>query len=178
MPGVIIPRKTVEEARRLADGNTELAVELSKTKFRVIVDSAILTSKLIDGQFPDYDRVVPKSNEKVVEFDRSEFERLVERVATVAGNDRNMKFSFGAGRLEASAKNAESVALAVDDIDVSYEGEPIETAFNARYLTDIIGRIDGTTVVLKLGDPGSPALFGDKDAGDALYILMPMRVSS
>ncbi len=89
-----------------------------------------------------------------------------------------MNFSFSAGRLEASAKNAESVALAVDDIDVSYEGDPIQTAFNARYLTDIIGRIDGTTVVLKLGEPGSPALFGDKDAGDALYILMPMRVSS
>ncbi len=177
MPPVIVPRKTVGEAQRLLEGGGDITIELSATKIRFVAGDAALTSKLIDGTFPDYTRVVPAGNDKVMEVDKGDLERLIDRVATITGgNDRAVKLSLTPGRLEVSARNSETAAVAVDDIDASYEAGPLDIGFNSRYLLDIIGRIDGATAVLKLGDAGSPALVGGKDAPDALYVLMPMRV--
>jgi DNA polymerase-3 subunit beta len=177
MPGVIVPRKTVNEVQRLIeDVNGEVAVELSQAKIRFTLGSVVLTSKLIDGTFPDYGRVIPLGNDKMLEVDKKEFEQAVDRVSTIASErGRAVKLSLTSGRLVLSVTNPDS-GSATEEIEVAYEADPIDIGFNSRYLLDIAAQIEGDTAVLKLADPGSPTLVQDKDAKGALYVLMPMRV--
>src|SRR4051794_30536099 len=177
MPGVIVPRKTVNEMQRLIeDANAEIAVELSASKIRFTLGNVVLTSKLIDGTFPDYGRVIPVGNDKLLEVDKKEFEQAVDRVSTIASErGRAVKLALTNGRLVLSVTNPDS-GSATEEIEVAYEADPIDIGFNSRYLLDIAAQIEGDTAVLKLADPGSPTLVQDKDAKGALYVLMPMRV--
>ncbi len=177
MPGVIVPRKTVNEMQRLIeDANAEIAVELSAAKIRFTLGNVVLTSKLIDGTFPDYGRVIPLGNDKQLEVEKKEFEQAVDRVSTIASErGRAVKLSLTAGRLVLSVTNPDS-GSANEELDVVYEADPIDIGFNSRYLLDIAAQIEGDTALLKLADPGSPTLVQDKDAKGALYVLMPMRV--
>ena len=177
MPGVIVPRKTVGEVHRLMeDGDAEVAIELSPGKIRFTIGQTILTSKLIDGTFPDYARVIPASNDKELVVDKKEFEAAVDRVSTVSSErGRAVKLSISAGRLLLSVNNPDS-GSANEELEVEYEAEPIDIGFNSRYLLDIAAQIESEAAVLKLADPGSPTLIQDKDPRGALYVLMPMRV--
>jgi DNA polymerase-3 subunit beta len=177
MPGVIVPRKTVSEVQRLIDGSVgEITIELSPSKIRLTLDSVVLTSKLIDGTFPDYTRVIPLNNDKLLEVPKKDFEQAVDRVSTVASErGRAVKLALTAGRLVLSVTNPES-GSATEELEVGYDADPIDIGFNSRYLLDIAGQIEGDTAVLKLADPGSPTLLADKDVNGALYVLMPMRV--
>jgi DNA polymerase-3 subunit beta len=177
MPGVIVPRKTVNEMQRLIeDVNAEIAVELSTSKIRFTLGNVVLTSKLIDGTFPDYGRVIPLGNDKLLEVEKKEFEQAVDRVSTIASErGRAVKLSLTGGRLVLSVTNPDS-GSANEELDVVYEADPIDIGFNSRYLLDIAAQIEGDTAVLKLADPGSPTLVQDKDSKGALYVLMPMRV--
>jgi DNA polymerase III subunit beta len=177
MPGVIVPRKTVGEVQRLIeDGEAEVHIELSPGKIRFAVGDVILTSKLIDGTFPDYARVIPLSNDKELIVDKKEFEAAVDRVSTVSSErGRAVKLSVTGGKLMLSVTNPDS-GSATEELQVEYESDPIDIGFNSRYLLDIAGQIESEAAVLKLADPGSPTLIQDKDAKGALYVLMPMRV--
>jgi DNA polymerase III subunit beta len=177
MPNVIVPRKTVGEVQRLIDGSGgDVTVELSPSKIRLTLDGVVLTSKLIDGTFPDYTRVIPLNNDKMLEVGKKDFEQAVDRVSTVASErGRAVKLALTAGRLVLSVTNPES-GSATEELEVGYDADPIDIGFNARYLLDIAAQIEGNTAVLKLADPGSPTLLADKDANGALYVLMPMRV--
>ena len=177
MPGVIIPRKTVGEVQRLVeDLDGKIKVELSATKIRFTIGPVVLTSKLIDGTFPDYVRVIPLGNDKQLEVEKRDFEQAVDRVSTVASErGRAVKLSLSSGRLVLSVINPDS-GSATEEIEVAYDADPLDIGFNSRYLLDIAAQIDGDTAVLKLADPGSPTLIQDKDARGALYVLMPMRV--
>jgi DNA polymerase-3 subunit beta len=177
MPGVIVPRKTVNEMQRLIeDVNAEIAVELSTSKIRFTLGNVVLTSKLIDGTFPDYGRVIPVGNDKLLEVEKKEFEQAVDRVSTIASErGRAVKLSLTGGRLVLSVTNPDS-GSANEELDVVYDADPIDIGFNSRYLLDIAAQIEGDTAVLKLADPGSPTLVQDKDSKGALYVLMPMRV--
>ncbi|HYW61341.1 MAG TPA: DNA polymerase III subunit beta [Xanthobacteraceae bacterium] len=177
MPGIIVPRKTVNEVQRLIDDvNGEVAVELSTAKIRFTLGTVVLTSKLIDGTFPEYGRVIPLGNNKTLEVEKKEFEQAVDRVSTIASErGRAVKLSLTSGRLVLSVTNPDS-GSATEEIEVVYEADPIDIGFNSRYLLDIAAQIEGDTAVLKLADPGSPTLVQDKDAKGALYVLMPMRV--
>jgi DNA polymerase-3 subunit beta len=177
MPGIIIPRKTVSEVQRLLDEpDAEVAVELSPGKIRFTVGAVILTSKLIDGTFPDYGRVIPLGNDKELVVDRKEFEAAVDRVSTVSSErGRAVKLSLNSGKLLLSVTNPDS-GSATEELEVEYEAEPIDIGFNSRYLLDIASQIESEAAVLKLADPGSPTLIQDKDAHGTLYVLMPMRV--
>jgi DNA polymerase III subunit beta len=177
MPGIIIPRKTVSEVQRLLDEpDAEVAVELSPGKIRFTVGAVILTSKLIDGTFPDYGRVIPLDNDKELVVDRKEFEAAVDRVSTVSSErGRAVKLSLNSGKLLLSVTNPDS-GSATEELEVEYEAEPIDIGFNSRYLLDIASQIESEAAVLKLADPGSPTLIQDKDAHGTLYVLMPMRV--
>jgi DNA polymerase III subunit beta len=177
MPGIIVPRKTVSEVQRLIeDTEAEVAIELSQSKIRFTIDGLVLTSKLIDGTFPDYGRVIPTGNDKQLEVDKRAFEAAVDRVSTISSDrGRAVKLSLTAGRLVLSVTNPDS-GSASEELEVVYESEPIDIGFNSRYLLDIAAQIEGDAAVLKLADPGSPTLIQDRDAKGALYVLMPMRV--
>src|SRR5688572_1885745 len=177
MPGVIVPRKTVIEVQRLIeDSEAEVAIQLSTAKIRFTIGDVLLTSKLIDGTFPDYARVIPTGNDKELVVDKKEFEAAVDRVSTVSSErGRAVKLSLSGGKLVLSVTNPDS-GSATEELEVEYDADPIDIGFNSRYLLDIAAQLDGEAAVLKLADPGSPTLIQDKDAKGALYVLMPMRV--
>ncbi len=177
MPGIIVPRKTVGEVQRLIEsGEGEVGIELSAGKIRFTIGNVVLTSKLIDGTFPDYARVIPVNNDKLLTVDKKDFEAAVDRVSTVSSErGRAVKLSITGGRLVLSVTNPDS-GSATEEIEVDYDADPIDIGFNSRYLLDIAAQIEGEVAVLKLADPGSPTLIQDKDAKGALYVLMPMRV--
>ena len=177
MPGIIVPRKTVGEVHRLIEtGEGEIAIELSAGKIRFTIGDVVLTSKLIDGTFPDYARVIPANNDKRLTVDKKDFEAAVDRVSTVSSErGRAVKLSISSGRLVLSVTNPDS-GSATEEIEVEYDSDPLDIGFNSRYLLDIAAQIEGEVAVLKLADPGSPTLIQDKDSKGALYVLMPMRV--
>ncbi len=177
MPGIIVPRKTVGEVQRLIEDNeSEVAVELSQGKIRFTLGETVLTSKLIDGTFPDYVRVIPAGNDKELVVDKKEFEQAVDRVSTVSSErGRAVKLSLSNGKLMLSVTNPDS-GSATEEIEVEYSADALDIGFNSRYLLDIAAQLDGEAAVLRLADPGSPTLIQDRDTKDALYVLMPMRV--
>ena len=177
MPGIIVPRKTVGEVQRLIEtGEGEVGIELSAGKIRFSIGNVVLTSKLIDGTFPDYARVIPANNDKLLTVDKKDFEAAVDRVSTVSSErGRAVKLSITGGRLVLSVTNPDS-GSATEELEVEYSADPLDIGFNSRYLLDIAAQIEGEVAVLKLADPGSPTLIQDKDSKGALYVLMPMRV--
>ena len=177
MPGVIIPRKTVNEVQRLIEtGEGEVRLELSAGKIRFTIGNVVLTSKLIDGTFPDYGRVLPPQNNKNPVIYKKDLEATIDRVSNLASErGRAVKLSIAPGKLTLSVTNPDS-GSATEELEVDYEAEPLDIGFNSRYLLDIAAQIEGEVAVLKLADPGSPTLVQDKDAKGALYVLMPMRV--
>ncbi|GGE29530.1 DNA polymerase III subunit beta [Agaricicola taiwanensis] len=177
MPGVIIPRKAVAEVQRLVeDPDGTVVVELSPVKVRFTIGSVVLTSKLIDGTFPDYARVIPVGNDKQLLVDKGDFTSAVDRVSTISSErGRAVKLALGQGRLVLTVTNPDS-GTATEELEVDYTADAIEIGFNSRYLLDILGQVDGDAAVLKLADPGSPTLLHEQDGTSALYVLMPMRV--
>jgi DNA polymerase-3 subunit beta len=177
MPGIIVPRKTVIELQRLLD-DVEGAIEvsLSDTKIQFTTDGIELTSKLIDGTFPDYQRVIPTSNDKVLTLDAREFAQAVDRVSTIsADKTRAVKLGVARDKLTLTVINPDS-GTATEDVGASYSASALEIGFNARYLLDITGQIEGKEVRFLLSDAGSPTLIEDAEDQGTLYVLMPMRV--
>jgi DNA polymerase-3 subunit beta len=177
MPGVIVPRKAVAEIQKLVDdGAEEIRVELSSAKVRLTFAGVVLTSKLIDGTFPDYQRVIPTGNDKRLVVDRDVFAKAVDRVSTISSErGRAVKLAIQDGRLTLSVNNPDS-GSAQEEVEVDYEASALDIGFNARYLLDITGQLDGDTATFMLADPGSPTLIQDREGASALYVLMPMRV--
>lgn len=177
MPGIIVPRKTVGELQRLMeDAEAQLTVELSDTKIRVTFPNLVLTSKLIDGTFPDYDRVIPKNNTKIMHVDRLDFASAVDRVSTVSSErGRAVKLSLAEGALTLSVINPDS-GTATDELIVDFDADPLDIGFNSKYLLDITSQLSAENATFAFADPGSPTLIHDGDATKTLYVLMPMRV--
>jgi DNA polymerase-3 subunit beta len=177
MPDVIVPRKAVAELYRLVEeleGTVEIS--LSPTKIRFGLGSAILTSKLIDGTFPDYNRVIPTANDKLLKLDPKSFSAGVDRVSTIASEKtRAVKISLDRDKVTLSVTSPEN-GLATEELAADYGADGLEIGFNARYLLDILGEIDGDTVEVHLADAAAPTLLRENDKSNALYVLMPMRV--
>ena len=177
MPDVIVPRKCVAELRKLLDeleGTVE--VSMSPTKIRFGLGSAVLTSKLIDGTFPDYNRVIPTANDKLLKLDPKSFSAGVDRVATIASEKtRAVKISLDRDKVTLSVTSPES-GTATEELAADYGADGLEIGFNARYLLDILGEIEGDTVEVHLADAAAPTLLRENDKSPALYVLMPMRV--
>jgi DNA polymerase-3 subunit beta len=176
MPGVIVPRKTVAELRKLIEEDGEVRVSLSETKIRFSLNDVVLTSKLIDGTFPDYERVIPQGNDKRMEVDNAAFAQAVDRVSTLSSDKgRAVKLTISDGKLTLSVNNPDS-GSATEELPVEYGFDPLEIGFNARYLLDISQQLDSGTAEFQLADPGSPTMVRDGKDATALYVLMPMRV--
>jgi DNA polymerase-3 subunit beta len=179
MPGVIIPRKTVNEVRKLAEETQdEIAIRLSETKIRFEIGTVHLTSKLIDGTFPEYDRVIPRGNDKILRVSKKEFAEAVGRVAAISSErSRPVKLSIDRNHLLLSASSAEQ-GQAQEELDadvVQYESSPLEIGFQARYLNDITDQI-ADQVEFRFADGSAPTVVTDSAKPEALYVLMPMRV--
>ena len=177
IPGVIVPRKTINELRKLIEETGEdVELALSDAKVRFAFDDVELISKLIDGTFPDYDRVIPTGNDKALEVDCDDFAAAVDRVATISTEkSRAVKLHVENGIVTLTASSPES-GTATEEIEVNYRQEPIEIGFNARYLLDIAQQIEGETAQFSMADAASPTVIRDADDPSALYVLMPMRV--
>lgn len=177
MPGIIIPRKAVLEVHKLMEDVDEaIEVSLSETKIRFTFDSVVLTSKLIDGTFPDYERVIPSGNDKVLEVDGRAFADAVDRVSTISSEkSRAVKMAVGTNVVVLSASSPEA-GSATEEVAVSFGGNALEIGFNSRYLLDITAQIDGESAEFCLSDAASPTIIRDVGDDSALYVLMPMRV--
>jgi len=179
MPGVIVPRKTVGELRKLLDEvSGEVEVALSDTRIQFRVGTVTLTSKLIDGTFPEYERVIPRDNDKVLRVGRQDFAEAVARVAAISSErSRPVKMSLARDLLVLSASSPE-LGTASEELDgdrVKYEAGPLEIGFQARYLNDITDQID-SVVEFRFSDGAAPTVVLDSADSSALYVLMPMRV--
>ena len=181
MPDVIVPRKAVGELRKLLDESLDsnVLIDLSASKIRFTLGGeggVVLTSKLIDGTFPDYSRVIPTANDKLLKVDPKLFFSGVDRVATIATEKtRAVKIGLDNDRVTLSVTSPDN-GTAAEEIAAEYRAEGMEIGFNANYLKDILGQIDSDMVELHLADAGAPTLIRENEQARALYVLMPMRV--
>ncbi|HRO15621.1 MAG TPA: DNA polymerase III subunit beta, partial [Paracoccus sp. (in: a-proteobacteria)] len=177
MPGVIVPRKTVTELKKLLENDeTEITVSVGETKVRFATPTITLTSKVIDGTFPDYTRVIPRGNTRRLEVDASDLARAVDRVATVSSErSRAVKLALDEDRLVLSV-NAPDAGAADEELAVAYTDEPLEIGFNAKYLQEIAGQIDRENAVFLFNGAGDAALIREGGDDSAVYVVMPMRV--
>jgi DNA polymerase-3 subunit beta len=177
MPDVIIPRKCVGELRKMLDElDGTVALALSDSKIRFGLGTAVMTSKLIDGTFPDYNRVIPTGNDKLLKIDPRSFEEGVDRVATIATEKtRAVKMALDADKITLSVTSPEN-GTAAEEVPGDYSSEGFEIGFNARYLLDILGQVSGDSIEVHLADAAAPTLIRENDKAIALYVLMPMRV--
>ena len=177
MAGVILPRKTVGELRKLIDEiGDDITVALSETKARFSFADAVMSSKLIDGTFPDYARVIPSDNDKILDVECKSFAEAVDRVSAISTEkSRAVKLAVGNNNLVLSANSPDN-GSASEEIEVAYTAEAIEIGFNSRYLLDITQQIEGDIAQFVMSDSASPTIVREVGDTSALYVLMPMRV--
>lgn len=177
MPGIIVPRKTVLEVVKLFEGvDGAVEVSLSAAKVRFAAGDLVLTSKLIDGTFPDYERVIPRNNDKKLELDTRTFAQAVDRVSTISQEKgRAVKLAIGGNKVVLTVNNPDS-GSAEEEVACSYEADPLDIGFNSRYLMDVASQMKSDAMELHLADAGSPTIVRDPTDEQALYVLMPMRV--
>lgn len=177
LKGVIIPRKTVGEIRKLLDdGSIEnVTVEISENKVRFSVTDITLTSKLIDGTYPDYERVIPTDNDKSLELNVKELASAVDRVSVVAERTRAIKMLTNTNKVSIVTSSPD-LGSASEDLEAKYEHQPLEIGYNFRYLLDILAEVKGDTVRISFADASSPSVIHDTSDNSAIYVLMPMRI--
>jgi DNA polymerase-3 subunit beta len=181
-PGVIIPRKTINEARRLMDDAGEtVTMGVSAQKVRFGFDHAAMTSKVIDGSFPPYERVIPRDNKRVIMLDNALFAAAVDRVATISTEQsRAVNLSIESGRMTLTVRTMDA-GQAVEELEIDYDGEPFVVGFNARYLLDVTGQIGGDTAEFRFAEQAGgatlmdPTLVLDPTDAGVQYVLMPLR---
>lgn len=176
MPGIIIPRKTINELSKLAtEIDEEIDVALSTNQIRFSIGDIVLSSRLIDGTYPEYEKVIPVNNDKKLQADAQTLTDVIERVSVVSEKSRGIKLSLQPGLLQVFAASADE-GSAEDEMDAVYDNEPLEIGFNYRYLLDILTQVKGENVQIMLQDGTSPVILQDEADKAALYVLMPMRV--
>lgn len=177
MPGVIVPRKAIYELQKLLEeSENDVQVSLSDTKIRFTCGGAVLVSKLIDGNFPDYERVIPSGNDRLLEVNCKQFKEAVDRVSVISSEkSRAIKFSLEDSKLTLSATSSEH-GTASEEIAVTFSGDKLDIGFNSRYLLDMMTQVEGEIAQFFLNDGASPALVRDTADAGSLYVIMPMRV--
>jgi DNA polymerase-3 subunit beta len=177
MPSIIIPRKVVAELRALLDDTSaDINIEVSETKARFSFAGTTITSKLIDGRFPDYEKVIPTSNDKAMEVDCKFFSEAVDRVSSVSyEKSKAIKLKLSKSKLTLLASTPDS-GSAFEDLEVVYDSDSMEIGFNSKYLLDIASQIEGKFMKFMISDGSSPAIITELDDESAIYVLMPMRI--
>ena len=180
MAGIIVPRKAIGElGKLLAEESGDVQIALSNYKIRFALGDLVLTSLLIEGTYPDYERVIPQENDKCLEVEAPVLMAAVDRVAVVSEKSRAVKLSISKNKIVVSATSAENEnekSSAEDEIEVKYDGEGVDIGFNYRYLLDVLGQIKGGLVQIAMLDSNSPTVLTDLSDANVLFVLMPMRV--
>ncbi|GAA3896359.1 DNA polymerase III subunit beta [Halomonas cibimaris] len=174
---LIVPRKGVLELTRLLDDSDEpVSLTLGPTHVRAHTGDFTFTSKLIDGKFPDYERVIPRGGDKVMLAERAELRQVLSRTAILSNEKyRGVRLYLEAGNLKVMANNPEQEE-AEESVAVEYDGPAMEMGFNVGYLIDVMSVLGEDRVQVTLADPNSSALLEEPGGGDALYVIMPMRL--
>ena len=180
MNGIIIPKKMIQELRRVLDDATgAINIELNENKIKFSFNSMEIISKVIDGTFPDYTKVIPQSNDKVISTNNDELKKAIDRVSAVAINEdtksKAIKLIIESNKISLSVDST-SRGSAIEEIDLDYSKEKVEIGFNSRYLIDICNEIDGDKINLKFLDSTSPAIILDETDENLFFVLMPMRI--
>ena len=175
--GVIIPRKTIGEIRKLLDDTSveNVSIAMSDNKVRFTLEDVTLTSKLIDGTYPDYERVIPTENDKILELNVKNLATAVDRVSVVAERTRAIKMITNKNHVIITTSSPD-LGSAIEEIEASYDNESMEIGYNFRYLLDILGELKGETARFSFSDSSSPSVIHDTSDASAIYVLMPMRV--
>lgn len=180
--GVILPRKGLQELKRLLDeaagddGDAGLKVAFRENSGLFLVGETLLVMRLIEGAFPDYRAVIPRGTDGGARVDREAFARALRRISIVsAEKTRSVKLALSPGLLEVSTNNPD-LGEAKEELEVEYGGRPLQVGFNARYLLDFLGAVDADTVVLDLTDETSPGLLKGVGVEGHLGVIMPMRI--
>lgn len=173
--GVIVPKKSVNEIRRVIDSSKSVKVEVSKTKIKVTADTSSIVSKLIDGQFPDYEKVLPKGNDQIATILKKPLYDSVDRISTVASDKhRSVKFGLNDNKITLQIDSSDG-SFAHEEVESEYQGNEVEIGFNSRYLLDVIGQVDKDQLLMKFKDGNSPALV-EAENFDSVYVIMPVRI--
>ena len=173
---IIIPRKGVLELSRLLDTDESIRLVIGSNHIRAANQQFTFTSKLVDGKFPEYERVLPKSADKTVIGQRLELRQAFTRTAILSNEKyRGVRLKLSADTLDITANNPEQ-EQAEEVVAVEYQGDELEVGFNVSYLLDVLSVLDGEQIRLSLSDSASSALLEEADEGDSLYVVMPMRL--
>ena len=175
--GVIIPKKTIYElSKLLSEIDIDINISISATKIVFIINNIIFISKLIDGSFPDYNRVIPKDNNNILKINRDKLLSAIDRVSTIA-NEKSpvIKFKLLENVLNLNTVNSES-STASEDMSVNYDGDEIEIGFNSKYIMDIVNNLDDNEISINLKDNTAPIVAQENSNTNLVYVLMPMRV--
>jgi DNA polymerase-3 subunit beta len=177
---LIIPKKTVHELRRILDDSSgDIAIEMNENKIKFSFNNLNIISKVIDGTFPDYTKVIPSNNDKTFTTNNDELKRAIDRVSAVAINEETkskaIKLSIESNKILLSVDSL-SKGSANEEIDIEYDKEKVEIGFNSKYLVDICNEIDGDEVCISILDSISPAIILDKTDENLFFVLMPMRI--
>ena len=175
--GVIIPKKTIYELSKLLseiDDNVEILISSNKVIF--FIGNIVFISKLIDGSFPDYKRVIPQNNNNILKINRETLLSAVDRVSTIA-NDKSpvIKFKLLKNILNLNTINNES-STASEDLKINYDGDEVEIGFNSKYIMDIVNNLEDEEISINLKDNTSPIIALENSNNNLVYVLMPMRV--
>ena len=180
MTGLIIPKKTILELRRvLDDANGDINISLNDNKIKFSFSDLTIISKVIDGTFPDYTKVIPKNNNKVFATNSDELKSAIDRVSAVSISEeiksKAIKLLIESNKLLLSVESL-SKGSANEEVDINYNEEKVEIGFNSRYLVDICNEIDGEEIIIHILDSISPAIILDKSDENLFFVLMPMRI--
>ena len=174
---IILPKKTIFQLVSLLEqNNNPVKISNNKSKIKFEMESGVLISKVIDGRFPDYDKVIPKNNDKILEIKLNEFKDSIERVATVSSDRKEgLKMSITKDTLQLSVSNPNS-GEGVENINAKFNSSDLNISFNSRYLTDIANHIENELIIINLKDPGSPVLIQDYSDKNSFHVVMPMKI--
>ena len=175
---VIIPRKTVQEISRIGDGESEILFGQKDNHVFFKAGKTVMSSTIVPGKFPDFEKVIPEGNDKLLKFDGAAFAEVVRRVALLSSErSRAVKIALQKGSVEISSNNPE-VGEAAESIDVEYTGGPLEVGFNAKYILDFLQAMGPGTFILALKDEGTQGLLRPlgQEGRDYRYVVMPMRI--
>ena len=178
--GIIIPKKTIYELRKvLDDANGDVSVSLNENKIKFSFNDLKVVSKVIDGTFPDYTKVIPQKNDKNFKTNNGDLKNAIDRVSAVAANEESkskaIKFCIENNSLSLSVES-QSKGSANEMIDVNYSGDKVDIGFNSKYIIDICNEVDGDEISISLSDSISPAIILDKTDENLFFVLMPMRI--